>query len=180
MAKFYGSPNRINTHQVVTRWYRCPELLFGARQYGVGVDIWAVGCILAELLLRVPFLPGESDLDQLSKIFQALGTPTEETWPDMKLLPDYLQFRHFPGTPLRDIFTAAGDDLLAVLSKMLALYPLNRGTCSEALKMPYFSNKPAPTIGSKLPMPSSLNAKLADEKPTLKRKLIETVDGGEY
>lgn len=60
---------------------RSPELLFGARQYGTGVDMWAVGCILAELLLRVPFLPGESDLDQLTRIFQVFGTPTEENWP---------------------------------------------------------------------------------------------------
>lgn len=70
LAKFYGSPNRVNTHQVVTRWYRAPELLYGARLYATGIDMWAVGCILAELLLRIPFLPGESDLDQLTKIFQ--------------------------------------------------------------------------------------------------------------
>lgn len=81
LAKAFGSPTRINTHHVVTRWYRSPELLFGANQYSTGVDIWAVGCILAELLLRVPFLPGESDLDQLSKIFQVFGTPTEDDWP---------------------------------------------------------------------------------------------------
>jgi cyclin-dependent kinase 7 len=81
LAKSFGSPNRIYTHQVVTRWYRAPELLFGSRMYGTGVDIWAVGCILAELLLRVPFLPGISDLDQLSKITQALGTPNETDWP---------------------------------------------------------------------------------------------------
>ena len=65
-----------STSQVVTRWYRAPELLFGARDYGVGVDMWAVGCILAELLLRTPYLPGESDMDQLNTIFRALGTPT--------------------------------------------------------------------------------------------------------
>ena len=62
-------------------FYRSPELLFGARMYGTGVDIWAVGCILAELLLRIPFFPGESDLDQLTKIFQAMGTPNDEIWP---------------------------------------------------------------------------------------------------
>ena len=77
LAKNYGSPNRQYTHLVVTRWYRSPELLFGARMYGTGVDIWAMGCILAELLLRVPFVAGETDLDQLGKIFQALGTPTQ-------------------------------------------------------------------------------------------------------
>lgn len=81
LAKRYGTPDRIHTHRVVTRFYRAPELLFGARAYGPGVDIWAVGCIIAELLLRVPFLPGESDLDQLTKIFTTLGSPSEETWP---------------------------------------------------------------------------------------------------
>ncbi|XP_071586580.1 cyclin-dependent kinase 7 isoform X2 [Heliangelus exortis] len=84
LAKSFGSPNRVYTHQVVTRWYRAPELLFGARMYGVGVDMWAVGCILAELLLRMPFLPGDSDLDQLTRIFETLGTPTEEQWPALK------------------------------------------------------------------------------------------------
>lgn len=140
LARYFGSPNRAMTHVVVTRWYRSPELLFGAKSYGVsltltthlndpfqvGVDIWAVGCILAELLLRVPFLAGDSDLDQLSKIFQvslswdqfvnfccgwflychvtcsqALGTPNEESWPGITSLPDFIQFKHQPGTPLR-------------------------------------------------------------------------------
>ena len=63
------------------RWYRPPELLFGCRYYGTGVDIWSVGCIFAELMLRIPYLPGESDMDQLKTIFRALGTPTEEDWP---------------------------------------------------------------------------------------------------
>jgi len=53
LAKFFGSPSREMTHQVVTRWYRAPELLFGARIYSTGVDIWAVGCIFAELMRRV-------------------------------------------------------------------------------------------------------------------------------
>lgn len=81
LAKRFGTPDRLHTHRVVTRFYRAPELLFGARAYGPAVDIWAVGCIIAELLLRVPFLPGESDLDQLTKIFTTLGSPSEEIWP---------------------------------------------------------------------------------------------------
>lgn len=63
------------------RWYRPPELLFGCRYYSAAVDIWSVGCIFAELMLRIPYLPGESDMDQLNTIFRALGTPTEEDWP---------------------------------------------------------------------------------------------------
>jgi serine/threonine protein kinase len=62
-------------------WYRPPELLFGCRYYSTAVDIWSVGCIFAELMLRTPYLPGESDMDQLKTIFRALGTPTEEEWP---------------------------------------------------------------------------------------------------
>ena len=134
LAKYFGSPNRAMTHVVVTRWYRSPELLFGAKSYGVGVDIWAVGCILAELLLRVPFLAGDSDLDQLSKIFQALGTPSEESWPGISSLPDFIQFKQQPGTPLRDIFTAAGDDLLDLMGSLLMLCPLKRCDATTALK----------------------------------------------
>lgn len=177
LAKFFGSPGRLNTHQVVTRWYRCPELLFGARQYGTGVDIWAVGCILAELLLRVPFLPGDSDLDQITRIFQTLGTPTEEQWPGMKTLPDYMQFKFFPAIPMQHIFTAASDDLIALMEKLMAMNPLSRCNCTEALKMAYFSSKPAPTPGPKLPMPTSLSQQKADEKPNLKRKLLESTEG---
>lgn len=66
---------------VCSRWYRPPELLFGCRYYSTAVDIWSVGCIFAELMLRTPYLPGESDMDQLKTIFRALGTPTEEEWP---------------------------------------------------------------------------------------------------
>jgi serine/threonine protein kinase len=65
----------------VLRWYRPPELLFGCRYYSTAVDIWSVGCIFAELMLRIPYLPGESDMDQLKTIFRALGTPTDEEWP---------------------------------------------------------------------------------------------------
>ena len=66
---------------IFSRWYRPPELLFGCRYYSTAVDIWSVGCIFAELMLRTPYLPGESDMDQLKTIFRALGTPTEDDWP---------------------------------------------------------------------------------------------------
>lgn len=69
------------TCQVITRWYRPPELLFGCRYYSSSVDMWSIGCIFAELMLRTPYLPGNSDMDQLKTTFRALGTPTEEDWP---------------------------------------------------------------------------------------------------
>ncbi|KAL1518247.1 hypothetical protein ABEB36_001896 [Hypothenemus hampei] len=178
LAKMYGSPNRINTSQVVTRWYRAPELLFGAKQYGICIDIWAVGCILAELLLRVPLFPGESDLDQLTKIFGVLGSPTEETWPGVKMLSDYMEFKTFPSIPLKSIFTAAGDDLLDLLEAMLALNPIARKNCTECLKMPFFSNKPAPTLNAKLPLPQNIRKIEECERPSLKRKLLDAAEGG--
>uniref|UniRef100_A0A8C3AW39 Cyclin-dependent kinase 7 n=1 Tax=Cyclopterus lumpus TaxID=8103 RepID=A0A8C3AW39_CYCLU len=172
LAKAFGSPNRVYTHQVVTRWYRSPELLFGARMYGVGVDMWAVGCILAELLLRIPFLAGDSDLDQLTKIFEALGTPTEETWPGMNSLPDYVSFKIFPGTPLEHIFSAAGDDLLELLQDLFTFNPLTRTTATQALKMKYFSNRPGPTPGPQLPRPNGPAEALREKEIVgLKRKI---------
>jgi cyclin-dependent kinase 7 len=178
LAKCFGSPNRQYTHMVVTRWYRSPELLFGAKIYGVGVDIWAVGCILAELMLRVPFIQGETDLDQLAKIFLALGTPTEETWPGLTSLPDYIQFKWHPGTPLHDVFTAAGDDLLKLLSLLFKLNPLERCDATTALKLPYFSNKPYPSTGKSLPLPSNIAAaKKEMERPGLKRKMDNESNG---
>jgi cyclin-dependent kinase 7 len=144
LAKQFGDPRRINTPMVVTRWYRAPELLFGARHYSVGVDMWAVGCILAELLLRVPFLPGESDLDQLNRIFKVLGTPTDDVWPHVATLSDFVKFERYDAIPLHDIFTAAGEDLLAVIATLLSLHPGKRLTCSEVLQMDYFRNHPAP------------------------------------
>jgi cyclin-dependent kinase 7 len=126
LAKFYGSPNRIMTHQVVTRWYRCPELLFGARLYSTGVDIWAVGCIIAELMLRVPFLPGDSDIGQLTKIFEVCGTPDEKVWPGVTRLPDYIEFKPLPCQLFKDIFSAAGDDMLQLLDSCFKLNPSAR------------------------------------------------------
>lgn len=100
--------------------------------------MFAVGCIVAELLLRVALFPGDSDLGQLSKIFEVLGTPNENNWPDHTSLPDYCEFK--PTTPiaLRDIFTAASDDLLAVIDNLLRLNPNERCSAKLALQLPYF------------------------------------------
>ena len=124
---------------------------------------------------RIPFLAGETDLDQLGKIFLALGTPTEESWPGLTTLPDYIQFKKNPGTPLGDIFTAAGDDLLDLMEKLVTLYPLKRINSTTALKHRYFSNKPAPSRGDNLPLPPSLQQTKIDlNKPGTKRKLVDT------
>ncbi|KAG6810198.1 cyclin-dependent serine/threonine protein kinase [Tricholoma furcatifolium] len=123
LARDFADPGHKMTCQVITRWYRPPELLFGSRYYGSAVDIWSVGTIFAELMLRIPYLPGESDMDQLKTIFRALGTPTEEEWPGHTKLPHYISVGQFPKPPLRDLFTAASADALNLLSKCLIYEP---------------------------------------------------------
>jgi cyclin-dependent kinase 7 len=151
LAKMYGSPNPRFSPQVVTRWYRAPELLFGARSCGTGIDMWAVGCIFAELMLRMPYFAGDSDIDQLSKIFAALGTPTEEIWPGITSLPDYVPFSNCPPTPFKQLFSAATDDALDLLSSFVKYNPALRISASDALKHPYFSNNPEPSAPEDLP-----------------------------
>lgn len=83
----FQGKERKYTNCVVTRWYRPPELLLGARQYGGEVDLWGIGCVMAEMFMRRPVLPGSSGLDQLDKIFSLCGTPNSQTWPNFDALP---------------------------------------------------------------------------------------------
>ncbi|KND00881.1 CMGC/CDK/CDK7 protein kinase [Spizellomyces punctatus DAOM BR117] len=151
MARDYGDPHKKMTSVVVTRWYRAPELLLGATRYGYAIDMWAVGCIFAELMLRTPFMAGDSDIGQLQIIFKALGTPTEQDWPGMKELDGYFEFQQYPKPPLRSILTAASPDALNLLEQFLLFDPLKRITAEDALKHFYFRNLPRPTPPHKLP-----------------------------
>ncbi|KAG8910462.1 Cyclin-dependent kinase catalytic subunit, partial [Tulasnella sp. 417] len=76
--------------QVVTLWYRAPEVLLGSRHYSTAIDMWSVGCIMAEMIMQgTPLFPGDSEIDQIFRIFRIMGTPTEQTWPGVSQLPDY-------------------------------------------------------------------------------------------
>ncbi|KAG2129199.1 Pkinase-domain-containing protein [Suillus bovinus] len=163
LARDFADPGHKMTCQVITRWYRPPELLFGCRYYSSAVDIWSVGCIFAELMLRTPYLPGESDMDQLKTIFRALGTPTEEDWPGHTKLPDYVPVGQFPRTPLRDLFTAASGDTLNLLSRFLVYEPRRRISARDALSHAYFFALPHPSHPSKLPKPASQTSRPLEE-----------------
>jgi len=81
LARLFSLPTRVYTHDVVTLWYRAPEILLGAQKYGPEVDIWSAGCVLDEMLCGRPTFPGDSEIGTIFKIFQILGTPTEAVWP---------------------------------------------------------------------------------------------------
>ncbi|KAK9314355.1 kinase-like domain-containing protein [Lipomyces starkeyi] len=167
LARKQPGPYDVMTPTVVTRWYRAPELLLGSKIYTRKVDVWAVGTIFAELMLRTPYLPGQTDLDQLDLTFRALGTPTEQTWPGVSLLPDFFYDTAKTSTadtgkksgiypaPSRDEmrmrFSAASENALDLLCKMTTLDPTKRIDTRDALGSEYFRELPRPTQPDLLP-----------------------------
>lgn len=128
------------SHAVATRWYRAPELLFGAIHYGPGVDVWACGCVIAQLLTLSPLLPGETDIDQLIKVIQFLGSPTPARWPGVDALPDYGKIQlpdDVPPTPLRRMIPSASELALQLVAPMLVYDAPSRATPSESLHTPF-------------------------------------------
>jgi len=143
LARAFGIPVRSYTHEVVTLWYRAPDVLMGSRKYSTPVDIWSVGCIFAEMVNGRPLFPGNTDADQLQKIFKVLGTPNESTWPTIAELPDwktdYTQYDPQPWTNVVGKLEATGVDLM---SKMLQYDPTARISGKLAMEVEFFRDLP--------------------------------------
>ena len=152
MARYVGDPPpKQLTQLVVTLWYRAPELLLGAFDYGRAVDMWSVGCIFGELLTREPLLQGRNEVDELSKIFELCGVPTEESWPAFRRLPNARALRLPPknatlvaGSVIRAKFPLLTTAGVALLNGLLALDPERRLTAKEVLAHEYFRQDPKP------------------------------------
>ncbi|KAJ3017310.1 Cyclin-dependent kinase 20 [Thoreauomyces humboldtii] len=149
------APQRPYSHQVATRWYRAPELLYGARMYDAGVDLWAVGCIFGELLNHSPLFPGQNDIDQLFCVLNVLGTPTKESWPDLETLPDYnkIQFPKMESVPLEQVCPDASQEAVDLLKRFLVYSSKTRIPAKEALLDVFFFTKPLPAHHLELPIP---------------------------
>ena len=145
LSRFIASPDRPMTRGVITKYYRAPEICFGAQYYSFSIDIWSAGCILAEMLLCDVLFRGDDDIQILSKIFTLLGTPNENNWPDVKQLKDYAVFKGGPPYTIQKKFANFSEESRDLLEKMLVLDPNKRITANEALKHPYFSCQPLPS-----------------------------------
>lgn len=141
LARAFGVPVRVYTHEVVTLWYRAPEILLGSQRYSTAVDIWSIGCIYAEMVTKRPLFHGDSEIDQLFRIFRTLTTPTEETWPGVSSLPDYKPtFPNWKTNQLPQSVKQLDNIGLDLLQMMLTYDPATRVSAKEALNHPYFAD----------------------------------------
>ncbi|XP_012538892.1 cyclin-dependent kinase 4 [Monomorium pharaonis] len=138
LAKTYDFEMRL-TSVVVTQWYRAPEVLLGC-SYATPVDVWSVGCILAELCKLEPLFPGTSEGDQLDRIFQVLGTPSQQAWPENVSL-SWTAFPHRQPKPLGAIIPDLNEHGLDLVRNMLMFDPHSRITAAQAVRHRYFSEE---------------------------------------
>ncbi|KAG5232566.1 serine/threonine-protein kinase [Salix suchowensis] len=169
LASFFD-PNHKHpmTSRVVTLWYRPPELLLGATDYGVGIDLWSAGCILAELLAGKPIIPGRTEVEQLHKIYKLCGSPSDEYWKKSKL-PNATLFK--PREPykrcIRETFKDFSPSSFPLIETLLAIDPAERQTATAALKSEFFTTEPyacEPSSLPKYPPSKEMDAKRRDDE----------------
>ncbi|XP_076170539.1 cyclin-dependent kinase 1 isoform X1 [Ptiloglossa arizonensis] len=164
LGRAFGIPVRVYTHEVVTLWYRAPEILLGANRYSCAIDVWSIGCIFAEMATKKPLFQGDSEIDQLFRIFRydvnnmldcklteykiivdafcrILRTPTEEIWPGVTQLTDYkATFPNWTTNNLESQVRTLDADGLDLLQAMLIYDPVHRISARAALQHPFFND----------------------------------------
>ncbi|EAR97232.2 cyclin-dependent kinase-like Serine/Threonine kinase family protein (macronuclear) [Tetrahymena thermophila SB210] len=147
LGKIFGIPLNTITHEVETLWYRAPEILLGDKLYSLPVDVWSIGCIFAELIIGHPLFHGDSEIDQIFKIFQFFGTPKSSKlegtynlkyWSN--LFPRFKSQKDEILKPIIETDPQAAD----LLVKLIDIEPAKRISVSQALKHPYFDNIQSP------------------------------------
>lgn len=141
LSRTVQQPMRLYSKEILTLWYRAPEICMGRQDYSFGVDSWAVGCIMAEIFRGKPIFQGQSDSEQLMIIFKNLGTPDEKIWPGLVKYKSFTpKFPKFEKKKVRDLFPEINDeDGWDLLEKLLSLDPNSRICAKEALNHEYFT-----------------------------------------
>ena len=138
LSRMFSLPMGKMTHEIITLWYRPPEVLLGIENYTTKVDSWSIGCIMAEMLLGKPLFYGDCEIGQLFKIFEIMGTPNEMTWPGVTKLPEYkYTFPQWKAKNLHEMFPNFDKDGLDLMEKFLQMDPDKRITIREALNHPF-------------------------------------------
>ncbi|CCE62334.1 hypothetical protein TPHA_0C01780 [Tetrapisispora phaffii CBS 4417] len=144
LARAFGIPVNTFSTEVVTLWYRAPDVLMGSRSYSTSIDMWSCGCILAEMITGKPLFPGTNDEEQLKLIFDIMGTPDEQLWPAVTSLPKYN--RNLPKKEPKDLKKLlqahtkeiVDDQVIDLVTGLLQLNPDARLTAKQALHHPWF------------------------------------------
>ncbi|KAI7833719.1 hypothetical protein BX661DRAFT_177407 [Kickxella alabastrina] len=145
LARLFHEPQRPMTPQVATLWYRSPELILGATEYTTAIDMWSAGCILGELLVHRPFMPGKSEFEQMRLIVNMIGAPSDRIWPGFSQLPMARSMR-LPENKYNNLKVAvrnASTNTILLLNALLTYDPRKRIGVQKALDHPYFYEMPA-------------------------------------
>ncbi|KAK4759379.1 hypothetical protein SAY87_022510 [Trapa incisa] len=168
LASFNPDMKQTMTSRVVTLWYRPPELLLGATKYGVGIDLWSAGCILAELLAGKPIMPGRNEIEQLHRIYKLCGSPSDEYWKKYKLHnPTVIKPREPYRRRIRETFEGFPPSSLPLIETLLAIDPADRRTATDALQSEFFRTEPLacdPTSLPKYPPTKEIDARKRDDE----------------
>ena len=141
LARAFGIPIKTLTHEILTLWYRAPEILLGQKEYSTPIDIWSIGLIFYEMAHRKPLFAGDCEIDQIFKIFQIFGTPNENNWPGITKLPEFkLSFPQFKPKGLNSCNCNIDHVGMDLLGKMIQLDPCRRISAKQALNHPFFDD----------------------------------------
>ncbi|KEI37180.1 uncharacterized protein L969DRAFT_96740 [Mixia osmundae IAM 14324] len=164
LARTFGYHTHTYTHEIITLWYRPPEVLLGTRYYGTAVDVWSIGAIVAEMAAGAPLMAGDSEISQIFRQFQLLGTPDEQSWPGLKDLPEmkktFPQWRPQDLSKLLVHLPPAGVEMIAGMTRF---DPGERLSAREALQHAYFRDEAlSPAVPNAAMQHINLNATTYD------------------
>lgn len=152
LARAYTLPVPKYTHEVVTVWYRAPEILLGCSLYSVPVDLWSVGCVMGEMATGQPLFPGDSEIGTLFKVFQKLGTPSPEAWPGIAEVPEFKpsfpRWRKKGWENIRNTKSQIGAEGIDLLDRLMMYDPKKRLSARRALQHHYFAEIDRGTVSS--------------------------------